>query len=491
MSLKKYSMVLWVIMAAWVVQAMDLPSKANIKDQDDPNLVQITTPYRPKFAVRHPNITNAGKSLAVGGMVAAVGLGGSKAAKGNIEREDVVASGILGTIAAIGNYLYNLIYPKPVSTIDSLLTDPLELSQASQSTADTLNEFATKNKAYSQQQYLDYLSSPDIQTMIDKNPISLLAECETGGMCVFDRSSKTGYREKFAEYVTTGMINQINEKRDQRVNYTSFGSGGGLQDMIVLTKVLAQKPDSSLNIHLIDRQNRIFVRALDYFKMKREIGVKQPDLDFFGHRFNEYVQIIKAEDLQPLIDAKDQLTSKHVKEKDDENLIKHYERQISSFPKDEDLKVQLTTNCLQRQKRYKQFITFLTKTFPRAPISLFIHDSADSYCNYLNRESLGYPDVLVAADIQDQMSGIFNASIEYGKLCQETLKNNPKSFNAWLAMVRYDEIGIKTAIMSLSLLPVEGAKEKIFQEYRWNKKEEKEMPYGEKIILYSTIKYLN
>ena len=455
MAFKKYNMFLWVIMVAGTLQAMDLPSQAIDKGQGDANIVPITAPYKPKFSVRHPNITNAARSLAVGGAVAGLGLAGSKAARGDIGREEVVASGILGTIAAIGNYLYNLFYPKPVSTIDSLLTNPLELSKASQSMGDELNKFTEEHKRYSQKEYQDYFDSPSVQEMMSKNPISLLAECEMGGRCTFDRSSGTGYREKFAEYVAAGMINQIRAKNKQTVNYTSFGSGGGLQDMIILTKVLAQEPDANLNIHLIDRQNRIFVGALDYFKVKRQIDIEQPELDFFGSTFNEYVQSIKDKD-------KPKLT-------------------------DEDLKAQLTTNCLQRQKQYKQFITFLKKTFPSAHISLFIHESTESYLAYLDKETLNYPDVVVAADIQDEPSSWFQARFNYAKLCQKSLEKKPEGFNAWLVKLRHENIGI----ISLSLVFSEGAKEERFQ-VGYPSEDYTTMEYeGEIITLYTSIVKLN
>jgi len=82
-----------------------------------------------------------------------------------------------------------------------------------------------------------------------------------------------------------------------------------------------------------------------------------------------------------------------------------------------------------KETEIKQFVTTLDKMFPDAKINLLVHSSQSDYLDYIKKNSLSYPDILAAADIQDEISLLKRSGSDHLKLASETCKNNPSSQN--------------------------------------------------------------
>ena len=312
--------------------------------------------------------------------------------------------------------------------IDSLLNDPGQTIKSIYATRNEFTEQAKQEGLDKEKNVTKLLASLGSlsQQYEQKCPIFFLGECTDANdwfPCVFTRSLNPFYRKRFEEKVSQSLIEKITSNQiPGPINYTSFGCGGALPEMVILTKVLAQKPDACLNIHLIEGNNICYVSAVDHLNILREITPNQQLFTFDDKTIDNYIQIVKEKD----------------------GITDH---------DDNDIKVQLAENCFEVHKKYKQMITWLTQTFPHAKLSLFVHEFTDSYLDYLDKHNLSHADVVAAADIQDEMSYLRGGPKNYVKLCAKTLEKNKLASNAWLSKNGCENV----AICSLSLLASEGA----------------------------------
>ena len=102
---------------------------------------------------------------------------------------------------------------------------------------------------------------------------------------------------------------------------------------------------------------------------------------------------------------------------------------------DNVIEKELTGKCLVLETRFKQFITYLNHLFPSASLSLSIHSDQQDYIDYINSKGISYPDVTVAADIEDEMSLFKNAPHNFAKLCKTVLQRKPHAQNVFLSRV--------------------------------------------------------
>lgn len=226
--------------------------------------------------------------------------------------------------------------------------------------------------------------------------------------CVLNRTCNPHYRNAFEEKVSSSIISKINSSDNAVVTYTGFGTGGAYQDFVILLKTLVQKPTAKLNIHLIEGDNSGYVMMADRIKNDREVK-HDNGIDFENNKLlNNYAQFLRN------------------KYPDDPSITK--------ITDDEALKLNIVDEMFCVEAKYKQFILTLSKIFPRAQLSLTIHDQTDSYLQYLNEKNLPHADVVCTADIQDEMSLIHQSINNYAKLCVKTLQHKPDSHNIWLAL---------------------------------------------------------
>jgi hypothetical protein len=388
--------------------------------------MQITVPYEPGFAAKNPKKINVAKSLVVAGGVCTLGAYVQK------DKPSLLVLAGLGVGAFAVSYFYNNKYNGP-QLVDSLLTNPQQSLNDIYKTRHEFDAEAQKEDLENEKDILKLTNKIDIlvQKYEQKCPIFFFGECNSGGFfpCVFTRSLNPSYRKSFEGRVSKDLLSKINSRQNTQdsVVYTSFGCGGALSEMIILTKVLAKKPDACLDIHLIEGNNICYVKVIDYLNRLREITAQQKSFNADDVLLGNYIKSVIPE--------------KEKKEKTED-----------------ELKLQIISNSLTIQKKYQQGIAWLTKTFPNARLSLYIHDFTDSYLEYLDKHNLAHADVVAAADIQDDMSHMRKGPENYLTLCKKTLDNKPEALNVWLAKDNFEKVGIT----SLSLQEVEGAEKAEF-----------------------------
>ncbi len=232
-------------------------------------------------------------------------------------------------------------------------------------------------------------------------PLFLLNECEKegSGVCTLSRSYCPKYRSCFEQRGAEGLLYRMNATLDY-THYADFASGGNYQALVIIVLALAKKPDARLCIHLIDTENIEHIGVREKLGMTREISPDRP-IPFARVRGEE---------------------------RDKARL------------------------ALQ-ERRHLQFISFLRSCFPRADISLHIHDTVESYLALIAKNSLPYPDAITSADIEttamadDELPGI----CAYIELCNQTSKNKPHSFN--LLLSKDDKGGARIGTLSRGVRP--------------------------------------
>lgn len=360
---------------------------------------QITTPYEGSIAAQHPALTKTIKSLVVGLSAAAVTYCGQKLL--NIE-PNAKFTGSVGAFSSLAYYFSNQNKP---DLVDALLYDQQTALNYAQKIKRKLEKDGAEKK----------LNDPinaatahrQIKELAQKYerdcPFFLLSECSQFGCypCPLSRTYQPKYRNTFETKAVSLLLTQLNVNQRQ-TNYTSFASGWGFQDLVILTKTLAKKPDANLAIHLIDIHNTKYVNFTE------SLNRRQITKDF-------------NVDVTPLMEQNSKI---------DINLLNDIRK-----------------NYISLEIANKQILSWLTKTFPNAQITLHIHENAQGYLNFLNKHNMEYPDVVATADIQDQVSLDNQAISDYKNLCVQTLQKKPTSDNVWLAHNTYKTASIITMNM--------------------------------------------
>lgn len=224
----------------------------------------------------------------------------------------------------------------------------------------------------------------------------LLGEC-TSHTCRFTRAVQSRYRTFFENSVTQALIELLNSNK--QTVYTSFGSGGLFQDLVILTKALAQKPDANIAIHLIDTKFSMYVDCCDML--------------------NTSHQIFLDKQLDPT-----QIPLEKIRSWQDAKNLKGYSHN--------ELMYQAITHSFSTELKIKQFLKWLTVTFPHAKIAVYVHDTASNYIEYVTKNSLVHADIIVAADIEDERSTLQYGPSNFCTLCLKTKKHKKDSKNFWL-----------------------------------------------------------
>ena len=211
------------------------------------------------------------------------------------------------------------------------------------------DKLAEKYKDKSEKNKSSFIPESEAEELMKEarqnSPIFLIGECikEDWGPCLLSRSHAPQYRNHFENETVTTLIKQI-ESEEAPIHYTGFACGGMFQDLVVLTKTLAQKPNASLAIHLIDLEHTPYVACQDLIGPTREV---KPTESLDPHKvIDQLMERAKKE--------------KWVNEKDCEG------------DKLEDTKKQFTGICKDYDEKAKQFVSYLQRTFPDAQLSLYL-----------------------------------------------------------------------------------------------------------------------
>ncbi|MFA6066036.1 MAG: hypothetical protein WC707_02525 [Candidatus Babeliaceae bacterium] len=224
-------------------------------------------------------------------------------------------------------------------------------------------------------------------------PAFLLNECE---LHKFYRSKD---RIAFENNAICALSKRLSEQEVAR--YVRYAGAGLFQDLVILTKALYKKPNAHIEVHLIDIQFKDCVTVLhDLLGYTREICPE------------------RAVDMNTLIDRL--------------KLV----NPTCDYSVENQRAIELS--CAQMELATQQFVRYVKKIFPFAHIAVTVHDTVTSYCDYITRNNISYPDVIVASDIQNQ-----NSVGDYYRLCRNTLRAKPHAHNVLLSK-EYDKALLNT-----------------------------------------------
>jgi len=158
----------------------------------------------------------------------------------------------------------------------------------------------------------------------------------------------------------SSLLAKLNNIKHRPVEYVNFGATGYFMDFIIAAKVLSQKPNATLSIHLIDSNFTDYVLCRASFGSSRVI-TKDDDPCFVK------IMFLSAEF------AKESLGQEYpYSARKDHALLK---------------------NCFMIEEGARQFISFFKRMFPRANLSLCLHESMHGYFEYITRQKLSPADV--------------------------------------------------------------------------------------------------
>jgi hypothetical protein len=386
------------------------------------SIVGMEQPYEPGFMARHPQLTRTVKTVGAGIVAGAATYAGNQLLKvtEKIGLRNVV---LAGTATAAVTYLYEK-YKKP-NFLDSTLCNP-------QAITEYLDRY--KNKLDQASNVIDKIENIDermntYKELVEKYqkeaqaPFLRLGECAAKS-CPLTRSNNEAYRRIFENTTSEALLGKLKTTND--VVYTSFGSGGKLQDLKILTQVLAKKPDARVAVHLIDVRNQAYANYCNLLhggQVKNEHAfslesVRAQLLQQAKEQFEESLQEYLHEDDPSRLEFVDRTSREKTIASLREEGINEKEVQMMTFVEDLD---------------HKAFLSWFTSNFPKATISLYTHGSAKGYLEAINKYRLPLPDVLVSADIQDDTGHAHHAFENYNMLCSYMHEKKASCTNILLA----------------------------------------------------------
>lgn len=434
-------------------------------------------PYKPPFSVRHPVIANALAAGAVGlgtyalastggaialnpaytGALSSVGLNpATLASLGNAALQN---ASIFGTISSVCTYMYRIARHK-LSLLDALLTDPAKALQEKAAIAHNvenalmnkqLEKYADQKKAFQEFQQC-------VAEFEKQSPIFALHECNDS-RCPLTRDRIcpfrfTDCRKTLTSNVSTALVDALNAKTKEPVHYAGFACAGAFEDLVHAVNTLAQKPDASLVFNFIDTKNALNVACRDAVKRTREInpGDTFTLSDVNDSALKQLLEVRKKENAKEMLAIREKLANAPSEGALLELAFMLQKR--SACEKHEELLLQdHKANFNANELQYRQFISTLRKLFPHAQLTLLIHDSAQSYLEYIEHNRLPYPDVISASDFEFTEFDVTHCAKDYITLVAKILQRKPTLKNFWLAK----KLDNSVCLISFSLVPTAGS----------------------------------
>lgn len=269
----------------------------------------------------------------------------------------------------------------------AIIKDPLSLIQTIRThQKKMMGEIKTKN--------LDTVNNwPASIEIIKKHqaimPLIQLGECPgiSGNDCPLDRMLFPALRNAYEQEVSKELIAQLQTGKE--VHLASFGSGDLSQDLIVYTKALDKVTDHpKLTIHNIDLTYRYNTPYSDLTGKKRQIEHEDFSENFAIEFISKSLQIKSK---QP--------------------------------PSNEAARNIVLSSLLYTSLKNNSMLDFLKNAFPQATISLYAHQSAESYLQYIKREKLSPPTIVTACDIDDAQEIKYGSTIAYADISKKAFEN--------------------------------------------------------------------
>jgi hypothetical protein len=386
------------------------------------------------FLAKHPLVSRTFKALTAGLGAAAITY-----SIGNYfqDNHSVAHSLFAGAAVGAGVWIYDTFVnvsknnvDKKQDLLDTILCDP---KKALLDSTTVRNQMESEAESKSFNTFTNAQVAGQYKSLVKKyeaqSPLLLLSECtgDDSSPCIQSRIGNPKIRETYEERMAEALLKK--SKEQNLTTYVSFGDGK-FQDLVILTKFLAKNPTAKLAVHLIDDTHTPYIAYLDLGKKSREITAQE----------------LKYEDLmatmpQLIAKAKNEWGSK---QKDDV---------ISSF---------ILNHIIPVDLEYKEFLNWLRTQFPKATITLFIHESEQSYIKAIEKYKFEYPDILSAAEIHHDVNKFNNSLPNYINLCIKMLSKKPNSINMLLTKSLGNQN--KPCIITCSLKPSENARSSIMEE---------------------------
>lgn len=247
-------------------------------------------------------------------------------------------------------------------------------------------------------------------------PVFMLGECTMGPWdkpCFFSRLQNPTYRAAFEEKVVKKIIKKSNDIHVGSIQYTTVGAGSLFTDLVILNKALTQKPTLSIAVHIIDHKYTPLVECSNRL---------------YGHK-----EMLLQQDLDPLPVAKD--LHLHSEE--------HWDGEKLNF---EEFQQCIVIEMLPLEVRCKQFLSYFSKKFPASTLSVTVHDTVEEYIKYLEQKNITYPDITVAADIEDETCMHHKAPRWFSLLSKVAQEHNDKASNVMLSSFENKPLFVSASI---------------------------------------------
>jgi len=266
-----------------------------------------------------------------------------------------------------------------------------------------------------------------IQQLGNLFPLACIVECTLEGneSCMLSRY-RSYYRQAYEDRIVAALCTKIDQAHGAPVYYTSFGSGGLFQDAVILTKVLAQKPDAALVVNFIDPD--LYPLPQGFPDVLAIINHDYSVKTFLNERMQGYGQDSTDMDVKS--------TLQKVEELDGSEIItwqkKHGLGSELSHDEFGSLICKHFDKTFANLVRLREIVLWLTNTFSHAHLMFYVYNCSQHYIDYLTEKNISYPDVLTAVDILDDSRIIFNSEGHYCQLCSAVLRKKPSAYNLWL-----------------------------------------------------------
>jgi len=265
----------------------------------------------------------------------------------------------LVVIAVFSSILQSLHIP-PLSCMES--RDKFFLDLALKDPVVTLDEICSVALAAKSGFDAAAFSYDSLKTVVSESevncPIFLLGEYMN--RCLLSRT--------IIEEIVSSLLGKLNDIKDRPVEYADFGAKGYFMDFIIAVKVLSQKPDANLSIHLIDSNFTDYVSCRALFGSSHAIA--QDDAPCFVKAMFSSVEF-----------SKEHLGSEYpYSAKNDQTLLK---------------------NCFMIKEGARQFVSFFKRMFPHAHLSLCLHENIHGYLEYITRQKINPADVTDTSELSE------------------------------------------------------------------------------------------
>lgn len=164
----------------------------------------------------------------------------------------------------------------------------------------------------------------------------------------------------------SSLLVKLGNIKDRPVEYVNFNAMGYFMDFIIAVKVLSQKPDANLSIHIIDANFTDYVFYRASFGSSRAVTQEEAPCVV---KIMSIAAAFARESLGP------------------------------EYPYSAKKDYALLKNCFVIEEGARQFVSFFKRMFPNAHISLCLHESRYGYFAYIARQKIKPADVTDMAEV--------------------------------------------------------------------------------------------